>query len=182
LDQPYQFDFYDGGGLDIAFLGLAQVDAQGHVDVSRFNNHLAGAGGFINISQNTQRLVFMGAFCAGHQDTQVLDGKLSLLCEGETKKFVNAVEQITFNGMDAITREQSVLYVTERCVFRLKAGGLELIEIAPGLDLDIDILARMGFRPAISPHLRCMDARIFGEPPMSLRADLLRAVPPLKAL
>jgi propionate CoA-transferase len=182
LDQPYQFDFYDGGGLDIAFLGLAQVDAQGNVDVSCFNNRLAGAGGFINISQNTQRLVFMGTFCAGHQDTQVLDGRVSILCEADTKKFVNAVEQITFNGRDAITREQSVLYVTERCVFRLIASGLELIEIAPGLDLDIDILARMGFRPAISPHLRCMDARIFREPPMCLRADVLRAEQRLKAL
>ena len=182
LDQPYQFDFYDGGGLDIAFLGLAQVDAQGNVDVSCFNHHLAGAGGFINISQNTQRLVFMGAFCAGHQDMQVLDGKLSLLCEADTKKFVNAVEQITFNGRDAVTRKQSVLYVTERCVFRLKSDGLELIEIAPGLDLDVDILARMGFHPAISPHLTCMDARIFCERPMSLRAEMLRASQPLKAL
>jgi propionate CoA-transferase len=182
LDQPYQFDFYDGGGLDIAFLGLAQVDVHGNVDVSQFNDHLAGAGGFINISQSTQRLVFMGAFCAGHQDTQVLDGKLSITCEADTKKFVNAVEQITFNGMDAVAREQHVLYVTERCVFRLMADGLELIEIAPGIDLDIDILARMGFRPAISPHLTCMDARIFCEAPMSLRADVLRAAQPLKVL
>ncbi|WP_310615585.1 CoA-transferase [Limnohabitans sp.] len=182
LDQPYQFDFYDGGGLDIAFLGLAQVDVQGNVDVSQFNDHLAGAGGFINISQSTRRLVFMGAFCAGHQDTQVTDGKLSITCEADTKKFVNAVEQITFNGMDAITREQHVLYVTERCVFRLKEGGLELIEIAPGIDLDVDILARMGFSPAISPHLTCMDARIFCEAPMSLRADILCAAQPLKVL
>jgi propionate CoA-transferase len=182
LDQPYQFDFYDGGGLDIAFLGLAQVDAQGNVDVSCFNNHLAGAGGFINISQNTKRLVFMGAFCAGHQDAQVLDGKLSITCEADTKKFVNAVEQITFNGMDALKREQSVLYVTERCVFRLMADGLELIEIAPGIDLDVDILARMGFRPAISPHLMCMDRRIFCDAPMALRIDMLRATQPLQAL
>jgi propionate CoA-transferase len=181
LDQPYQFDFYDGGGLDIAFLGLAQVDARGNVDVSCFNEHLAGAGGFINISQNTKRLVFMGAFCAGHQDAQVLDGKLSITCEADTKKFVNAVEQITFNGMDAISREQSVLYVTERCVFRLMADGLELIEIAPGIDLDIDILARMGFRPSISPHLMCMDARIFCDAPMALRKELLRSKLPLKA-
>jgi propionate CoA-transferase len=158
------------------------VDVHGNVDVSQFNDHLAGAGGFINISQSTQRLVFMGAFCAGHQDTQVLDGKLSITCEADTKKFVNAVEQITFNGMDAVTREQHVLYVTERCVFRLMADGLELIEIAPGIDLDIDILARMGFRPAISPHLTCMDARIFCEAPMSLRADVLRAAQPLKVL
>jgi len=178
LDQPYQFDFYDGGGLDIAFLGLAQVDAQGNVDVSCFNGHLAGAGGFINISQNTQRIVFMGAFCAGHQDAQVFDGKLSITCEAETKKFVNSVEQITFNGMDAFARHQSVLYVTERCVFRLTAAGPELIEVAPGINLEVDILPLMGFRPAISPNLCCMDVRIFSEATMALRNNMLKASVP----
>lgn len=175
LDQPYQFDFYDGGGLDIAFLGLAQADAHGHVDVSQFNAHLAGAGGFINISQNTQRVVFMGTFGAGHLDAHVLNGKLSIACEAETKKFVNAVEQITFNGTDAFARKQSVVYVTERCVFRLTATGPELIEIAPGINLEVDILPLMDFRPAISPHLHFMDARIFNEAPMGLRQDLLIA-------
>lgn len=175
LDQPYQFDFYDGGGLDIAFLGWAQVDPKGNVDVSLFSEHLAGAGGFINISQNTQRVVFMGMFCAGHLDAQVLGGKLSIACEADTKKFVNSVEQITFNGMDGVARHQSVLYVTERCVFRLTDAGLELIEIAPGINLDIDILAHMGFRPALSPQLKSMDARIFGDVPMSLRQDMLSA-------
>jgi len=178
LDQPYQFDFYDGGGLDIAFLGLAQVDTQGHVDVSQFNTHLAGAGGFINISQNTQRVVFMGTFCAGLLDAHVFNGKLTIACEAETKKFVNAVEQITFNGMDAFARNQSVLYVTERCVFRLTAAGPELIEVAPGINLEVDILPLMGFRPAISPHLRCMDARIFCEATMALRNDMLQASAP----
>jgi propionate CoA-transferase len=173
LDQPYQFDFYDGGGLDIAFLGLAEVDAKGNVDVSRFNQHLAGAGGFINISQNTQRVVFVGTFCAGHLDAKVLKGQLSITCEADTKKFVNAVEQITFNGRDAVTRQQSILYVTERCVFRLTSAGLELIEVAPGINLEIDILSRMGFRPALSPHLKTMDARIFGKAPMSLRKYML---------
>lgn len=175
LDQPYQFDFYDGGGLDIAILGLAQADAKGNVDVSRFSEHLAGAGGFINISQNTQRVVFVGTFCAGHSDVQVLDGKLLITSEADTEKFVNAVEQITFNGMNAVTRRQSVLYVTERCVFQLIATGLELIEIAPGVDLDIDILAHMGFRPTISPNLKPMDERIFVESSMSLRTDMLKA-------
>jgi propionate CoA-transferase len=175
LDQPYQFDFYDGGGLDIAFLGLAQVDTKGNVDVSQFNDRLAGAGGFINISQNTQRVVFMGTFCAGKFDAQVLNGKLTIACEADTKKFVNAVEQITFNGTDAFARQQSVLYVTERCVFRLTAAGPELIEIAPGINLEVDILPLMGFRPAISPHLCCMDARIFCEAPMALRNDMLLA-------
>ncbi len=173
LDQPYQFDFYDGGGLDIAFLGLAQVDAKGHVDVSRFNSHLAGAGGFISISQNTQRVVFVGTFGAGHLEAKVLQGKLMITREANLKKFIPCVEQITFNAIDAFARKQSVLFITERCVFRLSATGLELTEIAPGIDLERDVLARMDFRPSVSTHLKRMDARIFCEPPMSLRDDLL---------
>jgi propionate CoA-transferase len=175
LDQPYQFDFYDGGGLDIAFLGLAQADAKGNIDVSRFDDHLAGAGGFISISQNTQRLVFVGTFCAGHLDAQVQAGKLTITFEAGVKKFVAAVEQITFNGTDALNRRQSVLYVTERCVFRQTEAGPELIEIAPGIDLERDILALMDFRPAISPQLKLIDARIFCEVPMALRQDMLSA-------
>ncbi len=175
LDQPYQFDFYDGGGLDIAFLGLAEVDAKGHVDVSRFNHHLAGSGGFINISQSTQRVVFMGTFCAGHLQAKVQDGALSITCQAPVKKFVSAVEQITFNGTDAVLRQQSILYVTERCVFHLTAAGLVLIEIAPGIDLERDILSHMDFLPILSPDLKRMDARIFDDATMSLRQDLLSA-------
>jgi propionate CoA-transferase len=175
LDQPYQFDFYDGGGLDVAFLGLAQVDVNGHVDVSRFNGHLAGAGGFINITQNTQRVVFVGTFGAGHSETRVEAGNLVVMHEADVKKFVKAVEQITFNGVDAVQRQQSVLFVTERCVFRLTQAGMVLIEIAPGIDVERDILAHMDFRPSLSPLLKRMDARIFCEAPMSLRNDLLDA-------
>ena len=175
LDQPAQFDFYDGGGLDIAFLGLAQADAQGHVNVSQFGGQLAGAGGFIEIRQNTQRLVFVGTLCAGHLQAQVQEAKLVIGREAEIKKFVAAVEQITFNGSDARARQQEVLYVTERCVFRLAASGLELIEIAPGMDLERDILARMDFRPTVSPQLKTMDARIFMEAAMGLRQNLLDA-------
>jgi propionate CoA-transferase len=181
LDQPYQFDFYDGGGLDIAFLGLAEVDAKGHVDVSRFNQHLAGSGGFINISQSTQRVVFMGTFCAGHLEAKVQDGALSITCQAQVKKFVRAVEQITFNGTDAVARRQSILYVTERCVFRLTATGLVLIEIAPGIDLKRDILSLMDFEPNLSPDLKLMDPRIFRDEPMSLRQDLVRASWPCDA-
>ncbi|HUJ29604.1 MAG TPA: CoA-transferase [Myxococcales bacterium] len=151
IDQPNQFDFYDGGGLDAAVLGLAQADRQGNVNVSRFGSRLSGAGGFINISQNAGRVVFVGTFLAGG-----------------AKKFVREVEQVTFSAEVALQRGQPVLYVTERCVFRLAAGGLELIEIAPGLDLERDIAAHMEFRPPVSPQLRTMDARIFQAGPMGL--------------
>ncbi len=173
LDQPYQFDFYDGGGLDIAFLGMAQVDELGNLDVSLFNGHLAGAGGFIGISQNTRRLVFMGTFCAGHLDIQVEGGKLKINHEAGIKKFISSVEQITFNGSQAFVRNQRVLFVTERCVLQLIDGGLELVEIAPGLNLDHDILAMMDFLPTISSSLKLMDSRIFGDQPMNIRENLI---------
>ncbi len=172
LHQNQQFDFYDGGGLDLACLGMAEVDRAGNVNVSRFGPKLAGAGGFINISQNARRLVFAGTFTAGGLDVAIEDGRLRVVTEGRTKKFVEAVEQITFNGTLAAQRGQPVLYVTERCVFRLDADGLELIEVAPGIDIDTQIVAQMGFAPRIdSPRL--MDPRIFWQKPMGLAAVLL---------
>jgi propionate CoA-transferase len=156
IDQPYQFDFYDGGGLDLAFLGLAQADAQGNVNVSRFGKRLAGAGGFINISQNAKKLVFTGTFAT----------------EGGPK-FVAEVEQRTFSGSEARRRGQQVLYVTERAVFRLHPEGLELTEIAPGLDLERDVLAHMGFKPILEREPRRMEASLFEDAPMGLRARLL---------
>ena len=173
IDQPSQFDFYDGGGLDIAFLGLAQADRQGNLNVSKFGPRLAGAGGFINISQNAKKVVFVGTFTAGNLEIALVDGKLRILEDGKARKFVDEVEHRTFSGPQALKRGMSVLYVTERCVFRLCPQGLELIEIAPGIDLQKDILDRMDFVPVMHDEPALMDERIFREEAMKLRPAML---------
>jgi propionate CoA-transferase len=173
IDQPYQFDFYDGGGLDAAFLGLAQVDRAGNLNVSKFGPKLAGAGGFINISQNAKKVIFVGTFGAGKLRIGLADGQLKILEEAKQRKFVEAVEHVTFSGAYATARGQSVLYVTERCVFTLRADGLELIEVAPGIDIERDILALMDFKPLVPREPAPMDARIFREGAMDLRNDMV---------
>lgn len=155
IDQPSQFDFYDGGGLDIAVLGLAQVDRDGNVNVSRFGSKLAGAGGFINISQSAKKVVFTGTFTA----------------RGNSK-FVDQVDHRTFSGRQAVANGQTVLYVTERCVFELEADAIVLTEIAPGYEVQKDVLDLMGFTPRVAPNLREMDARIFADKPMGIRDHL----------
>jgi propionate CoA-transferase len=171
IAQSQQFDFYDGGGLDLACLGMAEVDRFGNVNVSRFGSKLAGAGGFINISQNAKRLVFAGTFTAGGLVVEIEDGQLRIAREGKVRKFVESVEQITFDGPGACARGQPVLYVTERCVFRLDAEGLELIEVAPGIDIDRDILAQMAFKPIIRDP-KAMSESLFRRGPMNLAALL----------
>lgn len=173
VDSPYQFDFYDGGGLDMCVLGLAQADEHGNLNVSKFGTRLAGCGGFINISQNAKKVIFAGTFTAGGLEVVAKDGKLIIVKEGKIKKFLKQVEHVTFSGKVALEKEQNVLFVTERCVFKLTGKGLELTEVAPGIDIEKDILAQMDFKPVMETKPKQMDPRIFNEPPMGLDNDLL---------
>lgn len=168
IDQPSQFDFYDGGGLDLAFLGMAQADAAGDVNVSKFGPRVAGCGGFINITQTADTVVFCGTFTAGGLQIAIEDGALRIVQEGAHRKFIGTVEHRTFSGEYAGEKGQRVLYVTERAVFELRDGGLTLTEIAPGIDLEREVLAQMDFAPSIADDLREMDARIFHDAPMGL--------------
>ncbi len=168
IDHPSQFDFIDGGGLDIAFLGLAQCDGSGNVNASKFGDRITGCGGFIDISQNSRKVVFVGTFRAGGLQVQVEDGELRIVQEGKHKKFIQTVEQITFAAQVAVEKNQQVFYITERCVFRLRPEGLELVEVAPGMDIERDILGGLDFKPIVNEPQQ-MDGRIFRPQPMDLK-------------
>lgn len=168
LDQPYQFDFYDGGGLDIAYLGLAQCDEKGNINVSRFGPRIAGCGGFINITQNSKKVVFCGTFTAGGLKVKAGEGKLEIIQEGKEKKFLKDVEQITFSGNYANKKGQTVMYITERAVFELRKDGVHLIEVAPGIDIQTQILDLMDFKPFID-EVKVMDERIFKDEIMGIK-------------
>ncbi len=168
LDQPYQFDFYDGGGLDIAYLGLAQCDEKGNINVSRFGPRIAGCGGFINITQNSKKVVFCGTFTTGGLKVKAGEGKLEIIQEGREKKFLKDVEQVTFSGNYANKKGQTVMYITERAVFELRKDGVHLIEVAPGIDIQTQILDLMDFKPFID-EVKVMDERIFKDEIMGIK-------------
>ena len=172
LDQNQMFDFYHGGGLDLTCLGMAECDSVGNVNTSKFGGKLNGCGGFIDISQNARAVVFAGTFTAGGLQVAIEDGKLRIVKEGRARKFVKQVEQVTFSGKYAAQKSQPVIYITERCVFQLTDHGLELIEVAPGIDIERDILPHMAFKPHIHKPVP-MNPRIFLDGPMDLLADLL---------
>jgi len=175
VDQPYQFDFYDGGGLDIAFLSFAEVDPHGSVNVSRFGDKIVGIGGFVNISQNARKVVFSGTFTSGGLEIACEAGQLRIVTEGRHHKFVSGIEQICYNASFAAEQGRQAIFVTERAVFDVTPEGLRLIEIAPGIDLDSQVLAHMAFRPVIPETVKLMDRRLFRAEPVGMADDLHRA-------
>lgn len=170
IDQASQFDFYDGGGIDFAFLGMAQMDLHGNVNVSRFGHQVVGVGGFVDIAQSAKRLAFLGSLTTGGADIRVEDGKLSILREGSIRKLVKHVEQVSFNGGFAGREGREVLYITERAVFALRQGRLALIEVAPGIDIEKQVRPLVPEDVEISHQVSIMDERIFKDGPMFMQA------------
>lgn len=168
FNQSNMFDCYDGGGIDVTFLGAAEIDKKGNVNVSKFGPRVVGPGGFINISQNAKKVCFTGTMTAGGLKVSVADGKVNIDNEGSVKKFKEEVEQVTFSGDYAIETGQEVLYITERAVFQLTKDGVMLVEVAPGVDIQKDVLDQMDFEPLIAEEVKLMDDRIFKEPAMGL--------------
>jgi propionate CoA-transferase len=173
LEQTNMFDLYDSGMLDVVYLGLAQTDEAGNVNVSKFGPRFAGCGGFINITQNAKKVVFCGTMTAGGLKVKIQDGRLKIVEEGKTKKFCKNVDHITFSGDYARESGQQVIYMTERAVFELTPQGMMLTEIAPGVDLQKDVLAQIDFAMAVSPNLKLMDERIFLDQIMGIKDEVL---------
>jgi propionate CoA-transferase len=171
IEQPAQFDFYDGGGLDVAFLSFAEVDGMGNVNVSRFRGRPNGSGGFIHIAQNAKAVCFLGTLTAGGLETSVRDGRLEIAKEGAHRRFVASLEQRTFDRLGPKRHRQRVKYITERAVLEADGGGLVLTEIAPGVDLARDVLSCFAVPPRVSAELATMPACVFQDRRMGLAED-----------
>jgi propionate CoA-transferase len=172
IESPTQFDFLDGAGINAACLAFAEVDGKGNVNVSQLSalpHVLAGVGGFIDIVHNVKKIVYCGTLNAGGVKVDVKEGKVKIIREGRITKFVGQVQQLTFNGAYAAEKGQDVIYITERCVFRLGQNGLTLIEVAPGIDVEKDIAKNVDFKFKVADDLKEMDARIFKDDPMGLK-------------
>ncbi|MDR3564066.1 MAG: acyl CoA:acetate/3-ketoacid CoA transferase [Negativicutes bacterium] len=173
LEQPNMFDFYDGGGLDVAYLGLAEADEEGNINVSKFGTRIAGCGGFVNITQNAKKVVFCGTLTAGGLEITIENGRLNIIKEGRSKKFVKKVNQITFSGSYAREIGQTVLYITERAVLELQADGMVLTEVAPGVDVEKHVLSQIDFPVKVSPNLKLMDTCIFEDTLMGIKPEFI---------
>lgn len=173
MDMPAQFDFYDGGGLDVAFLSFAELDENGDVNVHKFNGKIMGTGGFVNIVAGSKKVVLCGTLRAGKLLTTVKNGKITIDQEGKFEKMIKKVGSVTFSAKQAAIQNQEVIYITERAVFKLIDGKVVLTEIAPGMDLQKDIIDQMGFVPVVSKDLKEMDARIFKEEKMNIYDEFI---------
>ena len=173
IDQASMFDFYAGGGLDVAFVSFAEVDGDGNVNVTRFGNRNDGAGGFIEITQNAKRIVFSGTLTGGGLKVSIAEGEVRIEQEGSIRKFVPQVNQISYNGRLGQERGQETMFISERAVLCMSGEGLMVTEIAPGARLREDVLDQLGFEPKVSPDLRPMDGRIFRHGTMGLRQEIL---------
>jgi len=167
VDSCRQFEWYDGGGLNKAFLGAAEVDQQGNANVSKFA-YTVGPGGFINIAHTARKVCFCGTLTAGGLKVAAKDGKLQIVQEGRTKKYLSKVKQITFSGKLAMEEKQDIMYITERAVFRLINGEVVLTEIAPGIDLQQQVLDQIEFPVKVAEDLKIMDEKIFKDEKMGL--------------
>jgi propionate CoA-transferase len=171
IEHHVQFDYYNGAGVDFTFMGAAEMDREGNVNATKFGSRVAGAGGFIDITQGARCVVFCGTFTAEGLEVEFTDGRPVIKSEGRIKKLVQKVQQVSFSGAYARKKGQEVYFVTERALFRLGPEGPVLIEIAPGVDLERDVLAQMEFTPQVSPDLKVMDGRLFRPEPVGIRLE-----------
>lgn len=172
IPHEQQFDFYDGRGVDVCFMGAGEIDRFGNVNSTKMGKQVAGSGGFIDITQNAHCVVFCTTFTAKGLECDIGEAGVRIQNEGRIRKFVDHVSQISFNGQRAVQKKQRVLVVTERAVFRMTDAGLMLTELAPGIDLERDVLANMDFAPILASQIQMMPIELFNCAPFGLKTFL----------